>query len=164
MRLWGSISVLVAVLALGGCGDGRDDSTPVACLEGKAAYEHALDNEPVLLRGETPISSCLAENQSGGDLATVGTALIAVATELNSEAREAADAAAGGAGIARANLAARQLGYLVGATRRGAAETEGIHADLIRRLEAAARYSPGGEPLPPAFERPYRTGLETGEA
>ena len=38
----------------------------------------ALEGAPgeVRLDGETPIGDCLAENQKGGDLATVGTAMV----------------------------------------------------------------------------------------
>ena len=77
----------------------------------------------------------------------------AAATRLDADAR----AKPGGG----ANL---QLGYLLGAAQRGAGGTSGIHADLIRRLTAAARYSPDGAPLPPAFLRAYRQGFEAGEA
>jgi hypothetical protein len=148
------LACLLAALAVLGCGN-QDDSTPVACLEGPRAYLAALDNAPgeVKLSGETPISECLAENQQGGDLATVGAAVIEAATELNAEAR----AEPGG----DANL---QLGYLLGATQRGADRSEGIHADLIRRLAVAARHAPGDQPLPPAFLRTYREGFDAGHA
>lgn len=137
-----------------GCGD-PSDSTPVACLEGTGAYVKALGDAPgaVKLQGETLISECLAENQQGGDLATVGTALVAAATRLNAEAR----AEPGG----DADL---QLGYLLGAAEGGAQDTNGIHADLLRRLAAAARYSPDNRPLPPAFLSTYREGFDAGEA
>jgi hypothetical protein len=147
----------IAVLGLGllaaGCG-APGDSTPVACLEGTGAYLTALERAPaeVRLDGETPISSCLAENQQGGDLATVGMATVTAATRLNSEARAKPG---GGANV--------QLGYLLGAAKRGVTNTEGIHTDLIRRLVVAARYSPGDRPLPPAFYRAYRTGYAAGE-
>ncbi len=150
--------VLIASLALAllgsGCG-GQGDHTPVACLEGARAYLHALRHSPgeVRLDGETRISDCLAQNQSAGDLATVGTAMVTAATRLDAAAR----AHPGGA----ANV---ELGYLLGAAARGAGETEGIHADLIRRLTAAARYSPGGQPLPPAFRAAYRRGYDAGAA
>ena len=75
------------------------------------------------LAGEAPISDCLAENQQAGDLATVGEAMLEAATELNAEAR----AEPGGAANVR-------LGYLLGAAQRGAEDTDGIHAELIRRL------------------------------
>lgn len=139
-------------LIVGGCG-GTDDETPVACLEGGAVYLSALRDAPsdVRLDGETPISACLATNQTGGDLAEVGTAMLGAATELNAKAR----AEPGGA----ANV---QLGYLLGAAERGGEESEGIHAELIRRLSAAARYSPDNRPLPPAFLRAYREGFDAG--
>jgi len=100
-----------------------------------------------------PISDCLTKNQTGGDLATVGSAMVTAATKLNAEAR----AKPGG----DANI---ELGYLLGAAQRGAERTDGIHAELIRRLTAAARYSPDNRPLPPAFGRAYREGFDAGEA
>jgi hypothetical protein len=145
---------LLACLALAGSGcGGQGDLTPVTCLEGAAAYEKALQSAPgdVLLGGETPISDCLASNQKAGDLARVGEAMVETATSLNAEAREE------GGGDA-----AVQLGYLLGAIQRGADSSEGIHADLVRRLTVAARYAPGKEPLSPAFYRAYRTGYAAG--
>jgi hypothetical protein len=140
------------VFAFAGCGN-QGDSTPVACLEGAAAYEKALRDAPgeVRLQGETPISDCLASNQQAGDLAQVGEAMVETATGLNSKAREED----GGA-------AAVQLGYLLGATERGAESSEGIHADLVRRLTVAARYAPDKEPLSPAFMRSYEAGYAAG--
>lgn len=141
---------LVALFA--GCGGG-DEATPVACLEGAAAFERALSAAPAAVRvgGETPISECLVANQPAGELAQVGEALVGVATRLDAVAR----AEPGGA----ANL---RLGYLVGAVQRGSEGTEGIHSDLLRRLTVAARYSPGRRPLPPAFLKTYREGFDAG--
>jgi hypothetical protein len=150
------VALTAIVLAAGaiGCGQ-QDDSTPVACLEGSETYLRALKTAPdeVTLDGETPIGNCLAENQKGGELATVGTSMVGAATRLNAEAR----AEPGG----EANL---QLGYLLGAAEHGAEQTEGIHAELIRRLSAAARYSPDNRPLPPAFLRAYREGFNAGSS
>jgi hypothetical protein len=141
------------VLGLAGCG-GADESTPTACLEGAGAYERALKAAPeeVLLEDETPISECLARNQTSGDLVRVGEAMLETATALNAEAREdpGGDAAV-------------RLGYLLGAIERGSKESEGIHSDLVRRLTVAARYGPGREPLPPAFYRAYRSGYAAGQ-
>ncbi len=134
---------LVSLIAVTGCG-GPDDSTPTACLEGPPFYL-GKGRDGVL------ISDCLAENQAGGDLANVGTAMLAAATKLNSEAR----AEPGG----NANV---QLGYLLGAAERGADGTEGIHAELIRRLSAAARYSPDNRPLPATFLDAYQRGFDAG--
>lgn len=154
MRRLLAIPAAALAIAAGGCG-GQDDSTPVACKEGERPYLTALESAPgeVRLRGGTPISECLAENQQAGDLASVGIAMVAAATELNAEAREGP----GG----DANL---QLGYLLGAAERGAGSTDGIHAELIRRLAAAARYSPDNRPLPPAFRATYREGFDAGAA
>jgi hypothetical protein len=144
---------IAALTLLAGCGG--DDSTPVACLEGASPYLRALEDAPgeVRLADSAPISGCLVANQSGGDLAEVGATMLAAATELNAAAR----GAPGGA----ANL---RLGYLIGAAQRGAEDTEGIHDELIRRLAAAARYSPGDRLLPPAFRRAYQRGYEAGLA
>jgi hypothetical protein len=144
MRRLSSI-VLLGLIAAIGCGSPMSDETPVACLNGPAFF---LGKG----RDDVRISDCLAANQTGGDLAEVGTAMLAAATELNAEAR----AEPGGA----SNL---QLGYLLGAAQRGADGTEGIHAELIRRLAAAARYSPDNRPLPPAFYRAYRSGYAAGQ-
>jgi hypothetical protein len=146
------IASVVSLFALVGCG-GPDDSTPVACLEGASAYLRALQDAPgeVELGGTTPISACLAQNQTGGDLATVGAAMLTAATKLNVEAR----AEPGGP----ANL---QLGYLLGAAQRGADGTEGIHTELIRRLSVAARYSPDSRPLPATFLDAYQRGFDAG--
>ena len=143
-----------ACLALTACG-GQDDSTPVACLEGAGAYEEALRDAPeeVLLGGETPISDCLASNQTGGDLARVGEAMVETATTLNAEAREA-----------DGGQPAVELGYLLGAAQRGADDSEGIHADLIRRLTVAARFAPGEEPLSSRFLSAYREGFDAGRS
>jgi hypothetical protein len=145
---------LAATLAAAGCGS-TSDSTPVACREGDRVYLAALEAAPgaVELRGETPISDCLAENQQGGELAAVGAAMVTAATKLNAEAR----ARPGGA----ANL---QLGYLLGAAQRGADGTNGIHAELIRRLSAAARYSPDNQPPPAVFLHTYREGFDAGHS
>ena len=81
-----ALTCLLAALA-GGCGK-QDDSTAAACLQGKDIYLAALAEAPrsVRLAADTPISECLVENQSGGDLATVGEAMVEAATELNAEA------------------------------------------------------------------------------
>ncbi|HET9163192.1 MAG TPA: hypothetical protein VFN89_07095 [Solirubrobacterales bacterium] len=154
MRRLLPIVVLCLGLVAAGCG-APDDSTPAACLEGPPAYLKALEDAPaeVELGGTTPISECLAPNQKGGDLAAVGGSMLRATTALNAEAR----AKPGGA----ANL---RLGYLLGAAQRGADSTEGIHDELVRRLTAAARYSPDNRPLPAIFLSTYQRGFDAGEA
>src|SRR5512146_387328 len=141
-----SIAFLVSLsIVVAGCG-APSDSTPSACLEGPSFYLHHG-------RGGVLVSECLAENQTAGDLATVGDAMLTAATKLNAEARAKPGDAA--------NL---RLGYLLGAAQRGADGTAGIHTELIRRLTAAARYSPESHPLPADFWRAYRRGFDAGHA
>ena len=144
---------LLAALALSGCGNSEQAETPDACLQGAAAIERALEASPapVRLAGEVPISECLIEGQEAGELANVGGALVEAATALR-------------AGAARegAAEAAEQLGYLVGAVDRGAAESGGIHADLARRVTSAAEVGSAGEPAPPGFDRAYARGYAAG--
>lgn len=149
------LAVLAVATGFAACGEAGESTTPVACLEGPARYLDALERYPgkVELRGGIPISDCLPENQGAGDLANAGAAMLKVATRLNAEAL----AEPGG----QANL---ELGYLLGAAQHGADRTEGIHVELIRRLTAAARYSPGGRPLPPRFTGTYREGFDAGHA
>lgn len=145
--------VCLASLAVAGCGGSHDEATPVACLAGPSAYLNGLRAAPgeVRVGGETPISECLTENQDAGDLASVGEALVKVATTLNAEAQ----AEPGG----DANL---RLGYLLGAAQRGADKSEGIHSDLIRRLTVAARFGAGRQPLSKAFLNTYAEGFDAG--
>jgi hypothetical protein len=140
-----ALAVPLFALLAAGCGEGEENA-PAACLRGPAPYLEALRQAPaeVRLGGGAKISSCLVEDQQAGELARVGVALVRAATELNARAGEAAG---GPAPI--------QLGYLVGSVQRGAEETSGIHADLVRRVEAAAA-------LDAAFAAPYMRGLAAG--
>ena len=105
------------------------------------------------LAGETPISDCLVDDQSAGDLADVGASLVRTATLLSA----AAERDPGGAQTVR-------LGYLVGAVQEGASETSGIHTDLVRRIEASARYpkARGTSSFDLAYARGYAAGRSGG--
>jgi hypothetical protein len=138
-----ALAALFAATLVAGCGN-VSDSTPTACLEGPSFYLHKS-------RDGALISECLPKNQKAGELARVGLAMLRATTRLNAEAR----AEPGGA----ANI---QLGYLLGAAQRGADETEGIHDELVRRLTAAARYSPDARPLPATFLDAYKRGFDAG--
>jgi hypothetical protein len=146
-----ALAVALAAFAAG-CSKSEPEQAPSACLEGPGVYMEALQGTPgeVRLQGETPISGCIVPGQEGGELAAVGSTMITVATRLNAEAR--ADP------IGSATV---ELGYLVGAATRGAEDTSGIHEDLIRRLSAAARFSPTGEPSA-VFERNFDLGFAAG--
>ena len=143
-----ALAILVPFALVAGCGS-DDAATPAACLAPADAYLEALEEAPgeVRLEGTTAISDCIVPSQEGGELSQVGSATVEAATRLNAEARRDPQ-----------GEATVQLGYLVGAVQEGAAETGGIHADLVRRMDTAARASEGGEPLSAAFERVFGEG------
>jgi hypothetical protein len=142
----------VFAAGLAACGSSGPDSTPTACLQGPGNFLTGLAAAPgpVRLDGDTLISDCVLPGQNGGELSTVGRALVIAATKLNVSGR--ADPA-GNDPV--------ELGYLVGAVEKGAEDTAGIHADLLRRLDSAARFAPGA--LPPAFATGYAAGLAAGK-
>jgi hypothetical protein len=151
VRRWLLLVPVLAVLA--GCGS-DDGETPAACLVPASDYLEALGAAPgqVRLADQTPISDCVTSGQESADLNTVGQSVIQAATKLNAEARRDPS-----------GEETVELGYLVGAVQEGASGTE---ADLVRRLDAAARFNEGGEALGAAFEhafgRGYAAGQETG--
>lgn len=149
-RLHGLAIGVAAIAVIAGCSSGSSDKAPAACLTGSDQYVQALTAAPgdVRLEGDTPISDCLTTDQGGGELAQIGKEMIAAATVLNGEARKDPT-----------GPAAVQLGYLVGAVERGASD---IHADLIRRINSAARFSPEGL-LPAEFERTFGQGYAAGK-
>lgn len=145
------LSALLAVgsVWLAACGSSDPDPTPAACLQGANAYLTALEGAPeeARLEGSVPIGDCLVDEQPPGEVSDVGQAMIGAASELNGEARRRP----GG-------QAATQLGYLVGAVEGAASATDGIHADLVLRLNSAARFSEGGQDLGAEFERTFGAG------
>lgn len=149
----GTIPALLTALTLLAAGCGDDDAetaTPAACQGGSQAFVEALASAPgeVLVDGTTPIGDCLPDQQSPGQQANVGEALVAAATELNDEARRSPQ---GDAPV--------QLGYLVGAVQAAAEGTAGIHEDLARRVETAALFVPKGDLVAAAFQQRYEEGL-----
>jgi hypothetical protein len=151
MRAAISLCVAGLTLALAGCSD-DEAAVPAACLGGAHGFIDALQAAPqeASLDG-TPIGDCLSEEQSAGQLADVGEALVAAATQLNERAR-------------RDPLGEQtvQLGYLVGVVDARAGETAGIHADLARRVESAATFVPADQVLPGGFQQRYEEGLVAG--
>ena len=100
---------------------------------------------PVTLPGGTPLSTCVRRADSESELQDVGAAYTGSATALAER-------------VPGSDRAALQLGYLVGATRRGAQRTGGLAAELVRRLEQAVGV--GGPP--PARRAAYVRGLQAG--
>lgn len=115
----------LALLAIPGCSREADEGVPAACRQGDEAVRKALESAPrnVSMDG-TLLSECLDDTASGGELQEVGVAYLGVAADL------AADASRNPEG-----RGATQLGFLVGALRRSAAGTQGVGAELQRRIE-----------------------------
>jgi len=146
-----ALLLIGATIVIAGCGNSQDDHAPAVCLGGSQAYLQALAKapDPVLLGSTTPISDCLVPQQEGGQLATIGQSMIVAATRLNAEARRDP----GGE-------AAVELGYLTGAVSQGA---DPIHTDLVRRINASARFSESGNVLPASFQRAFGRGYAAGQ-
>src|SRR3954471_12848507 len=150
-------AALLAVAALGaalaaGCGSSDSPAVDPVCLSSPDRIERALARAPapVTLASGTRVSDCVSRARSDADLQTAGLILTRAADHLAARAQR---------GDARAALA---LGYLVGAARRGASRTNGIHAELAHRVESAARVLAGAGA--PAVEGALERGLRAGQA
>lgn len=139
------------VLLVAGCGRGGTADLPSACnfADGATTVKTALARAPGdVTVGGTPLSKCLGREADAADVQAVGAAYVDAASDL----------AAG----ARANphgAAAVELGYLVGAVKRGASKTAGIHYELERRMEQELN---GIDVRSPQFARGERAGEASG--
>lgn len=144
------VAVGCAAVAAAGCGPGETPLAP-GCTEGVDAIVAALATAPaaVTLSDGTKLSRCVADGQDDAELQSVGVVFHRAAERLRE--RALSDPAA-----------AVQLGYLVGATRRGAEMTNGVMAELVRRVElVAGRLS---DDAPPPIDAAIQRGLRAGEA
>jgi hypothetical protein len=143
-----AVAAAAAVLAAG-CSKEEEPVLPAACRGGTQAVLAALQSAPreVALEGNS-LSDCMDMASSAGDVQELGAAYIGAAERLAARVREDPDGAA-----------ATQLGYLVGAARRGVERTIGIHEEVVRRMEdevlALGRESE-------AFRTGERAGFEGG--
>jgi hypothetical protein len=138
---------LVCAAALAGCGD--DEEIAAACTDGPGAVRKALRNAPGPVRlGGAPLSDCLSEQADGGELQLVGTAFVEAAAGLAPAARRRPE-----------DRAAVELGYLVGAARHGGGSTQGVHSELLRRLDQELA---GVDTGSNAFRRGERAGRSEG--
>lgn len=131
-------------LLLAGCGSERKPLPP-ACTDGPKYVLRALRAapDPVRLTDGTLLSECVARALNDSELQQLGFALTPAADALAATATEAA---------------AFQLGYLVGAARRGAGHTNGVHLELVRRLEGTVSFED------PALLDAARRGARAGQA
>lgn len=114
-----------ALALLAGCGPGATP-VPAGCTDDQQQVLTALRAAPgpVALTGGFRLSRCISDGTDEAELESVGLVFHQVAERLRVTAREGQDGAA-----------AVQLGYLIGATRRGAKHTNGVMAELQRRIE-----------------------------
>jgi hypothetical protein len=105
----------------------------------------------VRLSSGARLSECVANARSDSELQDAGAVLTRAADHLSAAAKRG-DA-----------TAALRLGYLVGAARRGAARTAGIHAELQRRIERTAAFLDAAGPhVVAALARGRRAGEASG--
>jgi hypothetical protein len=139
------VSLVLAAVALGGCQE-TDEPISLACTSDRERLARALERAPapVRLADGTPLSRCVSRAEAGAELQSFGTVAVGLADELAGRASSDRDAAV-------------QLGYLIGAARRGGATTQGVTVELVHRLEVAARR------VPAAMDAALRRGEQAGE-
>jgi hypothetical protein len=120
-----ALALLAAAVLAGGCSKQEPPVLPAACKGGTDAVLAALARAPaqVKLEDET-LSDCMRKAQSAGDVQELGASFVRAAERLADRVR-----------IEPEGAAATQLGYLVGAARRGATRNVGAHEEMVRRVE-----------------------------
>jgi hypothetical protein len=142
------VAVAAVALAAVAVGCGSDQRRlPAACVGSVGAIANALHAAPrhVTLADGTSLSECVDRARSDADLQNLGALYTQVADALAVQ-------------LPSSDRAALELGYLVGAARRGALHTNGIHEELVRRLEQAA----GVSGAPAARRATYERGVAAG--
>ena len=143
-------AALLAAALLAGCGREEPPELPGACRSaGPAQVRAALVDAPgaVSLEG-TPLSRCVSGASDSADVQQVGGVYLAVATDLAPTARARPE-----------GEEATQLGYLIGAVQRGSVGAQGVHYEMLRRLEQEAR---GLSARSAAFREGRRAGRSSG--
>jgi hypothetical protein len=139
---------MLTLLALTGCGDRRPPAE--ACIQAQPAdVLQALRRAPdrVVLADGTPLSQCVRRTIDDSRLQALG-ATLTVAADTLARRMHASDAAA------------FQLGFLIGATDRGATQAAGLQGELANRVAGAA--PPDGGPRRAQLMRGRAAGLRGG--
>jgi Tfp pilus assembly protein FimV len=137
-----------AAALLAGCGD-DPGPVPDGCTEGPAPLLRALRSAPGQVRlGDARLSDCLQKGADSGQLELVGTSFVDAASLLSPPARRRPN---GGAAL--------ELGYLVAAAQRGGSRTQGVHDELLRRLDQELT---GVDTRSPAYLRGKLAGQTAG--
>ncbi|HEX8742679.1 MAG TPA: hypothetical protein VF712_06065 [Thermoleophilaceae bacterium] len=144
-----ALAALAIALSAAGCSRSDDAAVPVGCKEGPDSVRAALARAPARVELDgTPLSECFTRGSAGADLQQVGASYVTVAGRLADRARLEPD-----------GPDALRLGYLVGAARRGASSTQGVHDELMRRIEQELT---GLDTGTAAYRRGYRAGRDHG--
>lgn len=139
---------MFALLALAGCGDRTPPAE--ACIQAQPAdVLQALRGAPghVALADGTPLSQCVRRTIDDSRLQALGATLTAAADTLARRMRTS-------------DAAAFRLGFLIGATDRGAAQAAGLQGELANRIAGAA--PPDGGPRRALLMRGRAAGLRGG--
>jgi hypothetical protein len=143
------LPLAISLSLVGGCSTEDRSPVPVACKEGPDAVRAALARAPARVELDgTPLSECFTRGADSADLQQVGASYVTVAARLSDAAREQPRGAD-----------AMRLGYLVGAARSGAARTQGVHDELMRRIEQELS---GVDTASPAYQRGFQAGRDHG--
>ena len=144
-----ALATALALLALVGCARDSSTTTPISCTRGPTEVRAALAQAPgeVRLAGKR-ISECFVRGAGSSAVQEVGLVFVPVADRLAAEAR-----------TKPAGPSALRLGFLIGAIRRGVADTQGIYSELLRRLRQELI---GVNLRSPAYLRGERAGSDHG--
>ncbi len=118
------VGAIVGVVALAGCGSSAK-TPPAACTADARDVENAAIASAALPDG-TKLSDCVADAQSDGDLQAIALIFTMAGDQLAFRAKGDPKAA-------------RAVGFLVGAGRRGAKAGHGVAAELSNRLGTDVR-------------------------
>jgi predicted secreted hydrolase len=121
---------------------------PSECEQGPDTVRSALRSAPgeVRLEGRVKISDCFQQAADAASVQNLGSTFLATAQQLADRVRDHPH-----------SDAAVQLGYLIGALRRGAGTRMGVHYEAVRRVQQELA---GLDVNTPEFRR----GLEAGRS
>jgi hypothetical protein len=156
MRAPAALTLTLSMMLVAACAQ-QTPPMPSTCTDTDVAgYERALMRAPgaVRLPGGVAISQCLQKVHSDAELQNLGTIVHTAAERL-------ADRGRGGD-----RRAALRLGYLSGAVSAGAARSNGISAELARRVEnAGVGLADADDPsLPAGVAAALSRGVQAGAA
>jgi hypothetical protein len=143
-----SAALFVCAL-VAGCGN-HDVVVAPECTEGVRPVAAALAHAPgeVRIRGTVLISDCFQPAAGPADVQTLGAIMIETAHELADRVRKAPH-----------SHAAVELGFLIGAVRKGAHTDGGVHYETERRIEQELVGLRTGTP---EFQRGLAAGMRAG--